>query len=84
MDLRVCVKISNSLDINNNELVSWALEGEVTEGLERTIEDVWEHSPLIYWKQQHIVTCYKWEKNLITLSVKYNQYKYHDESSKRD
>lgn len=59
MDLRVCVKISNSLDINNNELVSWALKGEVTEGLERTIEDVWEHCSLIYWKQQHIFPCYK-------------------------
>lgn len=62
MDLRVCVKISNSLDINNNELVSWALKGEVTEGLGRTTEDVWENSPLIYWKQQHIFTSYKWAK----------------------
>lgn len=40
MNLRVRVEVSNSLDINNNELVSRALKGEVTKGLGRTIEDV--------------------------------------------
>lgn len=56
MDLRVCVKISNSLDINNNELVSWALKGEVTEGLERIVENFWEYSGFNYWKEQHTHT----------------------------
>ena len=57
MDLRVCVKISNSLDINNNELVSWAFKGEVTKGLEEP-----QKMSEVYWKQQHIFTFYKWRK----------------------
>lgn len=54
MDLRVRVKISNSLDINDNELVSWALKGEVTKGLGRIIEDVWENSLDLLKKATHI------------------------------
>lgn len=33
VDLRVCVQVSNSLDINNNKLVSWTLKCEVAKGL---------------------------------------------------
>lgn len=80
MDLRVRVKISNSLDINNNELVSWALKSEVTKGLGRTKEDVWENS-LYLLKRLHIFTSCKWAKNPIKLLVKYNWYKHQDEES---
>ena len=84
MDLRIRVKISNSLDINNNELVSWALKGEVTKGLGEEPQKMSEKT--LPRSTENSNTCSplaKGQRSLITLLVKQNWYKHHDESNER-